>query len=261
MTWYEANQNALNAEMARIAALLRRYVGQGKDAPPVPACGVRALDVLTALFDLSPFERDVVVLCAGIELHTDMARLCADVHGNPNAIYPTFGLALAVLPGAHWSALTPGSPLRRWNLIVMTANESLTHSPIRLDERILHFLAGVMYTDQRLSAYLQTANPADELVPSHQAVAERIAALVANDSRPAAQVCGDDPDALRAIAVAAFRLMGTDALVVSARTLPTHTADLDALARLLDRESLLTAKGSSSSVTTSGQNRCDWQNA
>ncbi|MBI1259066.1 MAG: AAA family ATPase [Chloroflexi bacterium] len=244
MTWYEANQNALNAEMARITSLLVRHIGQETDMPAVSASGgVSALDVLTALFDLSSFERDIVVLCAGIELQPDIARLCAEAHGNPNWTYPTFGLALASLPGAHWSALTPGSPLRRWNLIVMTANETLTRSPIRLDERILHYLAGVAYTDQRLSAYLQASEVEDELVPSHQVVAERIAAVLMGDSHSAVQVCGDDPNLLRAIAVSAYRFAGVNVLIISARTLPTHAADLDALARLLDRESLLNAQG------------------
>src|SRR6266498_3659797 len=54
-----------------------------------------------------------------------------------------FGLALAALPGAHWSALSPTGPLRRWRLIEVGEGPSLVASPLRLDERILHFVAGL----------------------------------------------------------------------------------------------------------------------
>jgi hypothetical protein len=244
MTWHDANQTLINAEVARVASLLRRHTGatvEISDAPP--AENLSALDMLVALFDLSAFERDILVLCAGIELQPEMGRLCAEAHGNSNWTYPTFGLALAALPGAHWSALTPASPLRHWHLIVLTANETLTHSPIRLDERILHHLAGISYIDQRLRAHVRTMEVESELVPTHQVIAGRIAALLADNTRGSAQVCGDDPETLRAIAARAYRLVGAEALIVNARTLPTHANDLEILARLIDRESLLNMQG------------------
>src|SRR5262249_61039762 len=77
--------------------------------------GPPALAALVALFGLSAFERDVVLLCAGVELDARFAAAVAAAQGAPpERQEPTFALALAVLPGAHWSALTPAAPLRAW---------------------------------------------------------------------------------------------------------------------------------------------------
>ena len=48
--------------------------------------------------------------------------LCRSVragHGDGACPIRPFGLALAVLDGAHWSALSPTAPLRRWRLIAL----------------------------------------------------------------------------------------------------------------------------------------------
>src|SRR4051794_37401430 len=62
MTWADAHQQALVAELARIRCAIER-----RDAPAhVPADS--AIAQLAARFGLSPFERDVLLLCAGVEL-------------------------------------------------------------------------------------------------------------------------------------------------------------------------------------------------
>src|SRR5207244_4953216 len=72
--------------------------------------GASALDNLCAAFRLSPFERDVLLLCAGIELDSTFPARCATAQGGTRRAYPTFSLALAVLPEAHWSAIVPTAP-------------------------------------------------------------------------------------------------------------------------------------------------------
>src|SRR4029434_3256595 len=80
-------------------------LAEGMSRPP-------ALETLCQTFGLTEFERAIVVMCAGAELD-----------GNFPAV-PTFGLALATLPGAHWSALLPNSPVRHWHLIDFGAGGS-----------------------------------------------------------------------------------------------------------------------------------------
>ncbi len=53
----------------------------------------------------------------------------------------TFGLALALLPDPHWDAITPSRPLRRFRMLEVS-RPHLTSAPLRIDERILHYLAG-----------------------------------------------------------------------------------------------------------------------
>src|SRR5437660_12933608 len=94
------------------------------------------------------------------------ATLCAAAHnrqwneqkavvvGYPTAADPTFSLALAALPHPHWDALTPAAPLRRWRLILVGSSNTLTLNPLRIDERILHYLAGVSHPDERLAGII-----------------------------------------------------------------------------------------------------------
>ena len=82
--WQEANQRYLVAHLARIHEALQRYAGreaaaepevelsEARAALPAPA----ALDRITTGFALSEFERDVLLLCAGVELDGALAELC-----------------------------------------------------------------------------------------------------------------------------------------------------------------------------------------
>ena len=95
------------------------------------------------IFRLSPFECELLLLCAAMEFDAPIGRSLRGASWRLTRAYPTFGLALAVLPDAHWSALAPTAPLRRWRLIEVGAGNALTLSPLRIDERILHYLTGI----------------------------------------------------------------------------------------------------------------------
>ena len=82
-------------------------------------------------------------------------RCCAA--GAPGRPYATFGLALAALAEPHWSALTPVRPLRLWRLIEVKDEQRWPASRLRIDERVLHYLAGVNYLDTRLRPLLRAA--------------------------------------------------------------------------------------------------------
>src|SRR5689334_19334591 len=102
-----------------------------KETPPP------ALVVLSRLFNLSPFERDLLLLCAGMELDTNVASLCARAQGDSYRAYPTFALALSLFDEPAWDVLSPERPLRRWRLIEINqpGHTPLTVSPLRADER------------------------------------------------------------------------------------------------------------------------------
>ena len=88
-----------------------------------------ALEKICQSFGLSTFERDILLLCAGVELDASFGSLIADIQGDSQRNYPTFSLALAVLESAYWGALTPESPLRKWRLIEIGGGNTLTTSP------------------------------------------------------------------------------------------------------------------------------------
>jgi ATPase family associated with various cellular activities (AAA) len=254
--WPEANQRTLVAALARVRAhLLRHAEAHPADGPADlsdagedgsasgPETGPAALEVVAECFALTPFERDLLLLCAGVELDASFAPLCAAAQGDARKAHPTFSLALAALPEAHWSALAPGGPLRRWRLVEVGAGETLTGAPLKIDERILHYLAGVWCQDERLRGLLQLIPPGAEPPPSHAALARRIAELWTGEGdwagAPAVQLVGDDPAAARAVAAAAAG-PAAQAWAPRAADLPRGAEAREGVARLWEREAALT---------------------
>ena len=255
--WLEANQRHLVGALGRVRATLERYGARSRpvdgapvaDAGPalpvaVPGTPPMTLDLLTTTFGLSAFERDVVLMCAGIELDGSLGSLYASLHGSPQRPYPTFGLALAALPDAHWSALAPAAPLRRWRLVEVMSGPSLTTSALRIDERILHFLAGVGGPDERLAGVVQPVWVGGEIVPSHRVLADRIVAAwkmsaTSSPSRPVVQLCGDAAYDAREICAAAATSSGLQLFTIAADLIPTAPNETEALSRLWQREAAL----------------------
>ncbi|MCX5205382.1 ATP-binding protein [Streptomyces sp. NBC_00237] len=202
-------------------------------APPV-------LDDIATSFDLSDFERDVLLMCAGVELDSAFAGACATAHGDPARRYVTFGLALATLPEAHWSALTPSSPLRRWHLADLVHPEVPTTSPLRVDERVLHALAGMSCLDARLTPLVRPVHLPPALPAALGDAVGRLTSLwSAQGSRPHALLYGPQRSHLLAVAATACAAGGLRPLRVRAADLPTAAAERELLSRLLEREAAL----------------------
>jgi hypothetical protein len=242
---------AQEALAAAIAALKARLAGAasppnvrdlGEDATPP---NVRRL---REAFGLSPFEADILLLCAAMELDGDVPGLFARTQKDPGRPFPTFALLLGLLPGAHWSAVAPDAPLRYWRLIEIGAGPILTQAPLRIDERILHFLVGVGRLDLRLSAFLTPIAPVEpkNLAPSHAAIAAEIARLWSNAAQGAeltlVQLRGAAADC-RPIAAAAAQRLGLSAMSLAADRAPNGFGDLDTFLRLWERESVLSGAG------------------
>ena len=132
-----------------------------------------ALIILAQRLGLSHFEQQVLLLCAALELDTRIPSLCARAQNDPHKPYPTFALALALFDDPVWDALSPQNPLRYWRLIEINQPGAtpLTASALRADERIVNYLKGLNYLDDRLAPLARTAFPgrlltAEELPPS-----------------------------------------------------------------------------------------------
>ena len=249
-SWHEANQAYLVHALQTVRGALERRAGGAQDAETA-AVGTNssaaidpapALERLCAAFGLSRFERDILLLCAGVELDAGFAQTVATAQSDARLTFPTFSLALAALGEPHWSALSPVAPLRRWRLIEIDNRDSLSTGKIRIDERVLHYLAGVPHLDDRLSGLLQVIAPVDELPPSQAAQAEWIARLWSQAGStiiPVIQLCGDEAQSKRAVAAAACAAVGLDLYAMSAAVVPHHPAELDAFLRLWQREAVL----------------------
>ncbi|SFY49562.1 ATP-binding protein [Streptomyces sp. F-1] len=250
------DDSALTAGIRRVLARVDAHAartGQGRSTAarngpataltPAPA-RTTPLDALVALFGLTPFERDLVLLTAADELDPTTAARCAAAAGDPRRAYPTFSLALAALGEPHWSALTPVAPLRRWRIVELEDETRLTVSRLRLDERVLHFLLDSPYLDARLHGRLRRTTPPDTLPPSYDLAANRLAEGWREDGRgpggpPVVEVTGGDQRSRAELAATAAARCGLRLYTMSAEDLPTDPAERDRLARLWQREAIL----------------------
>jgi hypothetical protein len=245
VTWGEFNQAYLQAHAQRlrhhlqVALDAREGRAPSTDLPAVPFDERAALEVAVRVFGLSPFERNILLLCAAPELDSGFGSLLADLNNDPKLHLPSFSLALSVLPDGHWSALSAAASLRRWRLIEIQPGTTLTSSPLRIDERILHYLAGVNTVDARLTPLLEPVRGAAELVPSQREIVERMIGAWSHRNRaslPVIQLVGMDREGRRAVAFAASRVFNGDLFALNAALLPTTIAEMDNFVILMRRE-------------------------
>jgi hypothetical protein len=240
--WVSANQRCLMLELAALSRLLGGETGDlaeleaARAELPAPS----ALDTLCALFGLSEFERRLLLLCAGVELEGEFASRCAAAPGSLGNAWPSFGLALAAFPNAHWDALAHTAPLRRWRMIEVTGSGPLVAAALRIDERILFHLSGLAPLDERLMTLIRPVSESSELSPSQTQACDRLLAALQKERRsPVLQLCGSDPVSKRAVAAHVAHRMPARLFALNAAALPTAPVDLDLLQRLWEREALL----------------------
>lgn len=258
ITWYEANQAYLSAALAALRGeleqkLLSNDSGANQSDPLFASCFTErgawtlheppAIESVCSLFDLSTFERKVLLMCAGAEMDARFPALFASAQKDSHRNQPTFSLALSVFADGHWSALTPGRPLRLWRLVEVGSGDTLATSPLRIQERVLHHIAGVYCIDERLQPLVRPIAAPASLVSSHQALARQIAAVWSGASResglPVVQLCGRASASKKAIAAAAAAMAGMRLHAAPAWGLPVVAAEMEAMLRLWEREAVL----------------------
>lgn len=259
---WDANLQYLQAQVKRVRQLLLQKIETQADRS-IPAnfdsnltlktsdaCTHHssALEQLCDIFRLSTFERDVLLLCVGMELDNSFGSSCAALHDNPNQNYPTFKLALDTLEQPNSSILSSQSPLQYWKLIEIGQEQTLTSSPIRIDKRILCYLLGKPDRDEKLVGFvklLQTTTE-DNTIPSalHQSLIDNIVATylgtAEHEDFPIVQLYSTDLAIKRSIASAACAKMGYRLNVISASVLPSASFELYHLQQRWNREALLT---------------------
>ncbi len=252
--WLKHSQSDLFAAIARIRFVLEQTIAAKKGEPleeQVRSTSQQQqvdsyLTALCASLGLSEFERDILLLCVGLEMSPSWGDLCAEIANDPKQTYVTFGLAMSVLDQADWSAFSPAANLRRWHLVEIGAGNALTASPLRVDERILHYLMGDQHLDQRLLRLLEPiiANPVQ--IDSHQQVSNQAIATWAsacNENQlkhlPVVQLCGEDVASKMAIAVSVCQHLELTLYKIPANLLPHDLNHLQLIAQLCDREYIL----------------------
>ncbi len=247
--WTADNQQLLVAEFTRLRALL----GEGDlaeaqaqiDAVRQRMPTASAIDTLTRLFALSDFERDLLLLAVGVELDSRLAGLCAEASGHPQRPWASFGLALAMLPDPHWSAITPPQALRRWRLLDIDENKGLTTGRLKLDERVLHFISGINYLDHRLRVQFSAVPNAGLMAEPQRDIARRIGDRLRGQGErwPLILLAGNDREGQRDVAATVAQSLGVSLFQLRTADIPTSAHEQEALASLWQREAALLGSG------------------
>jgi hypothetical protein len=255
LTFHEMNQNYLVALIAQVRKSLGYYLEHGDKLQNIHDFESNDIDsiklledmeftppieTLCSAFGLSSFERDILLLCAGMELDKSLF----DILGNIGMAHPTFSLALAALPESHWSAVSPAAPLRYWRLIELNSTDNLASGPLKIDENILHYLTGLGYFDERINTYIKPAPDSGSLVLSHQNIIDKVVEFcqtcIDTGSAPLIQFFGRDKGSQYAIASEICSILNLNTNTLSAQAIPHEPRELEALARLWSRQAALT---------------------
>ncbi|MEM9544245.1 MAG: ATP-binding protein [Cyanobacteria bacterium P01_E01_bin.42] len=243
--WYQENWQTLQQEIERIRQLLERHIaGESEGEASANIWENSALARLVEKFYLSPFEKDILLLCAGIEIDPALLSLCDRLAGNSSQKLPTLSLALSVFPEARWSVLSPQSALQHWQLIEFAPGSTLTQTPMRIDKRILCYLLGETAWDEQLAGIVQFPVLTGEigaLPPSQSAIAEGLMAIWdrPSDRLPLVQLCGTDFNTKSQIVTFVCETLGLNLATMSATVLPLDPRELHHLRKRWEREAIL----------------------
>jgi hypothetical protein len=199
--------------------------------------GPPSLERIGDRFGLSGFERDILLMCAGVEFDIGFAHACAAAQGDPDRTYATFALALDHLPEADWAALSPAGPLRRRQLVTLRHPEVPTTSALLIAERALHALRGVHYVDPDIEPYTEPIPPAAGLSEALAQAAEAVAGHLGGDTLGGSRLLlyGRPRGDLRAVVAAACGRTDRPVLALAGAAVPEDAAGRDHLARLCER--------------------------
>ena len=200
--------------------------------------GAAPLGHLAAAFRLSEFERDALVLAAGWELDSAVARALTAAGCSADGRGVLLAPLLQAHPTAHWSALAPTAPLSRWRLLAFDERDRL-RTPVRIDQRVLLGLLGVPTVDHPLLERGQHASLRENPLPSLERAAQAVAARWADDETAVVQVVGRDREALSDVATLAAASIDYRLWRIDSRDLPGAPAALDWFARVVERELVL----------------------
>ncbi|KAA3662472.1 MAG: ATP-binding protein [Chloroflexi bacterium] len=222
--------------------LARANMDQAAASDPPPA-----LILLAQHFGLSTFEQEVLLLCAAMELDAHMPKLIAQAQDDAQKPHPTFALAMMLFDDPRWDVLSPKRPLRFWQLIEINQPGAtpLTTSPLCIDERILNYIKGLNYLDDRMMPFLAPfdLHHTQQALPSSQETAVGLAARHWQTTNggpfPTIQLLGIDSLSKQLVAQRLANLLNISLYRLPAEVLPTEMSQLESLARIWQRESVL----------------------
>ena len=212
------------------------------------------LVALAGMFDLAPFDVEVIVACLAPEVDRRYERLYGYLHDDLTRRLPTVDLVLTMLCGDRRSRMAaqarfaPSAPLLRHRLVTSTGDptapaHSLQGNNVRLDPRVVGFLLEDDEVAERLRPYARIVAPTGTLDDLHfpAEFGAALARLSEHATDDVVVYCrGPYGVGRRSVAAACARHWYAPLLVVSADLLADRPAEEFAtLVGLVEREARL----------------------
>jgi SpoVK/Ycf46/Vps4 family AAA+-type ATPase len=214
---------------------------------------VLRLERLAALFALSPFEVDALLVCLAPELDLKYERLYAYLQNDVTKKRPSVDLVLNLLCPSFETKLTarryfaPKSPLVSWHLLRLFEDPSGRQTPLlgkflKVDERVVDYLLGSDEIDARLSSFAQMTHPqAKEELILGAGIKGKLLQLAQTHRKKGLIFFfrGGYGVGKRTMAEALCRGLGSGLLVVDLARMLEEELPFEAAVRLVFREALL----------------------
>ncbi len=203
---------------------LRERLGRSPDgdpkAPSTQPDRTGPLKRLETTLGLSPFECQLVLLCAGVAVDGGIAKLVAQAMGADGPTPPDLSLALDILDAGHWDAISPAGPLLRWGIVHMGQGALFTHRPLTLSDRTLLHLLGQDWSAALVMPSVRALQPSPALPAAHAAQIDQVFREVLPKARragaglPVVQLVADDPELAHDAAAHLAQQLGLPACLV-----------------------------------------------
>lgn len=243
----DAEAAKLTRSIAEVESELNRQRQELTEAGTLPA-----LEVLVRLFSLTPFERNVLLLCMAPELDPTIERLYAYVQDDVSRKYATPHLALTLFGSDGTELLEarnsflPEEPLRRFHLVTLESGmvSAAMHgsSKLGLDERIGNYMRAVNRLDERITDLLGPVRPVLMASP-HERLVDQLEDFyrsgVGKDVWPAINLVGPPGAGRQAVARSLCDRLGLQLYVLDTNKLPVSGPESQKMLRLLEREAVL----------------------
>lgn len=203
-----------------------------------------AIDHVSALFGLAPFDEDVLLAAMAPRIDAAFKALCGYAHDRFDLTCATPHLVMdffATEPDARaraWERLSPATPLRRFSLLNMGEGGLDVLARLEVDERVAGYLLGRTVPDSRVHAYLRPVAAGFCPRRHHPAVSAFVASLVDVSPTPV-QIIGRRRSGRRAAAAALAARFGLGLAELDPRAVPADAQERRAAFSLLVREAHL----------------------
>lgn len=246
--YYQTNMYSLEKDLRVIRWILAKYISKNHPDKLISEITnlsdevkteFNQLDELCKRLNLTSFERQILLLCLGMELYSDFWLLISQANYKTGICFPTLDLAMRIFDG-DWRAL---ESLHQWKLIEIKDTGNFATSPLRLTERALNYFLAIPSIATELRHWLCPLTAELLFLPSQHKIAQAIVEQLHNRSvsgaLPIIQLIGEDSVQIEQISRLIASFYNKNLWLTTLEGLPHDFSLLDEFCQLLKRELLL----------------------